>query len=120
MEKFINIIIFSLLLSSCSAISSQQNLKDNAFDIVKSEPEARIIQKLDKDTAFVAYPARRDGLGFVKYEKRYYVKSNILKNYADDDEIIGYKVEKIQDKTYSYTSLDGYPHTVSYGQLIQK
>ncbi|MDR2251745.1 MAG: hypothetical protein LBD98_02810 [Endomicrobium sp.] len=116
MEKFINIIIFSLLLSSCSTISSQQQSVNNNA-IVKSE--AIVIQKIDKDIALVAYPAHKE-YGYPNYEKLYYVKSNILKNYADNDEIIGYKVEKIQDKTYSYTDMMGRPHTLSCGQLIQK
>jgi hypothetical protein len=71
-----------------------------------------VFQKIDEDTALIEY-------GYPNYEKLYYVKSDILKNYADDDEIIGYKVEKIQNKTYSYTNTKGIPRTVSCGQLIK-
>jgi hypothetical protein len=71
-----------------------------------------VIQKLDKDTALIAY-------GYHQYEKWYYVKSNILKNYADGDEIIGYNVEKIQGETYSYNDTEGILRTVSCGQLIK-
>jgi hypothetical protein len=52
-----------------------------------------VFQKIDKNIAIVIYPAHKE-YGYFKYEKGYYVKSNILKNYADNDEIIGYKVEK--------------------------
>jgi hypothetical protein len=48
------------------------------------------------------------------------VKDNILRNYADDDEIKGYRIEKIDNITYSYTTVEGHSRTVSCGWLIKK
>ena len=118
MIKFISIIICSVLLSGCFTSNlEQRNVSNN---VRAKSVIAIVIQKIDKNTARVGYPASKDEYGYSKYEKTYYVKDNILRNYADDDEITGYKVEKILNKTFSYTTMGGYPRTLSCGQLIKK
>ena len=116
MNKFISIIICNILLIGCVSSNLEKRY-------ATAEPLIVIvIQKLNEDTAFVGYPASKIDLSFSKetvYDKIYYVKDIILRNYADDDVIEGYRVEKIENKTYVYTYPSGLTRTFSCGQLIK-
>jgi hypothetical protein len=90
------------------------------FSNASDEQKAIVIQKLDGNIALVGYPVLKNEYGMEEWGKIYYVKDNLLRNYADDDEIIGYIVEKILNETYSYPNRNGTTRTVSKGKLIKK